>query len=177
MYSKLERRYGLPHLHFITFSCAGRLPFLADPHSRDTVLRILNEVRMNHLFQIHGYVVMPEHIHLLISEPAVGTPGTVLQVVKQRVSRTLRDESVTPTKGFWERRFYDFNVWSLKKRVEKIHYMHMNPVTRGLVSVPADWAWSSFRFYQYGEVGLCPPDRFNPDARAPVGAKINPTHP
>ncbi len=182
MRGKLERRYGLPELHFITCSCAARLPFLSDPDSRDTVLRVLNETRATLRFQIHGYVVMPEHIHLLLSEPEFETPGTVLQIFKQQVSRELHktarrfagakpQDSDTEADAFWDRRFYDFNVWSLKKRIEKIHYMHMNPVVRGLVADPGSWAWSSFRFYQYGEENICPPDRFNPDERAPVGKR------
>ena len=45
------------------------------------------------------------------------------------------------------RRFYDFNVWSQKKKIEKLGYMHSNPVKRGLVGHPRDWPWSSFSFY------------------------------
>jgi len=56
---------------------------------------------------------------------------------------------------FWQSRFYDFNVWTQKKRVEKLRYMHQNPVTRGLVAEPEDWRWSSYRFYLLGEPGLC----------------------
>jgi len=55
---------------------------------------------------------------------------------------------------FWQRRFYDFNVWSLKKRVEKLHYMHMNPLKRKLVDHPRDWPWSSFSFYSDPKQGL-----------------------
>jgi hypothetical protein len=54
---------------------------------------------------------------------------------------------------FWQRRFYDFNVWTEKKRVGKIRYIHRNPVTRGLVKRPEDWPWSSYRFYVFGEPG------------------------
>jgi hypothetical protein len=61
-------------------------------------------------------------------------------------------------RSFWQRRFYDFNVWSRKKRIEKLNYMHMNPVKRGLVTDAKLWAWSSYRFYQYGEENLCTPD-------------------
>jgi len=53
----------------------------------------------------------------------------------------------------WQRRFYDFNVWSERKRIEKLRYMHRNPVRRGLVAQPEQWVWSSFRSYAYGEVG------------------------
>jgi putative transposase len=55
---------------------------------------------------------------------------------------------------FWEKRFYDFNVWSQKKIAEKPQYMHMNPVKRGLVSHPKEWPWNSFSFYSNGEMGL-----------------------
>ena len=53
---------------------------------------------------------------------------------------------------FWKARFYDFNVWTEHKRVEKLRYIHRNPVKRGLVS-PEHWPWSSFRWYCYGEAG------------------------
>jgi putative transposase len=115
--------------------------------------------------------VMPEHIHLLMSEPAKGTPSTVLQVLKQRVSRRLRrkppkhpfvsaqlrlyfDFSGDALPQFWQSRFYDFNVWSQKKKVEKLQYMHMNPVKRGLVGHPKNWPWSSFSFYANRSSGL-----------------------
>jgi putative transposase len=55
---------------------------------------------------------------------------------------------------FWQRRFYDFNVWSDRKRIEKLRYMHRNPVRRGLVLEPDQWSWSSFRFYACHEPGL-----------------------
>ena len=55
---------------------------------------------------------------------------------------------------FWQRRFYDFNVWSAKKIREKLEYMHANPVVRKLVLHPEDWPWSSFCFYAKGETGL-----------------------
>ena len=54
---------------------------------------------------------------------------------------------------FWERRYYDFNVWTERKRVEKLRYTHRNPVTRGLVEKPEDWPWGSFRHYLSGEQG------------------------
>jgi hypothetical protein len=54
---------------------------------------------------------------------------------------------------FWQARFYDFNVWTEGKRIEKLRYIHRNPVERGLVSSPEQWRWSSFRWYLYGEAG------------------------
>ena len=109
---------------------------------------MLDDVRKRRGFKLVGYVVMPEHVHLLISEPELGTPSTVLRSLKQQVSQRMRGASATRLPQFWERRFYDFNVWSQKKKVEKLAYMHMNPVKRGLVAHPKDWPWSSYSFYQ-----------------------------
>lgn len=152
----LERRYGQRHLHFITCSCNRRMPLQGTAKSRDVFLEALSDARQKHRFLLVGYVVMPEHVHLLLSEPDSGTPSTIMQVIKQRVSRNL---GAGNHQAFWQRRFYDFNVWSRKKVFEKLHYMHMNPVKRGLVDDPGMWEWSSYRYYQYGEIGKCTPDR------------------
>jgi len=166
MPSGLHRTYGAHHLHFITCSCYGRLPFLRAPRGRDRFLAILEQTRQRYRFVVVGYVVMPEHIHLLLTEPEVGTPSTVMQVLKQRSSRALlpkkkrvdprqRDlfRDAAPRRAFWQARFYDFNVWTTKKRVEKLRYMHRNPVKRGLVDLPEQWRWSSYRFHLLGEAG------------------------
>jgi REP-associated tyrosine transposase len=166
----LTRRYGQGHLHFITCSCYRRVPLLGSVRSRNIFVQILGEVRDRYGFALVGYVVMPEHIHLLISEPVKGTPSTVMQVLKQRESRRLRRKPrISRTSRqlklpfrevhdflaqFWQPRFYDFNLWSQNKFVEKLHYMHLNPVKRRLVSHPKDWPWSSFSFYERKEHGL-----------------------
>ena len=111
---------------------------------------------------------MPEHVHVLFSEPARGTPSTVLQMLKQRVSRALQKKRRTelhvqlplpfPEPGelrqFWQTRFYDFNVFTNKKKREKLEYMHANPVTRGLARHPRDWPWSSWSNYARDGKGL-----------------------
>jgi putative transposase len=159
----LKRYYGQDHLHYLTCSCYHRQPWLATPRRRDLFSQILEETRRRYGFVVVGYVVMPDHIHLLISEPERGTPSTVMQVVKQRYARSvLRREKrgsgqceLCPDseEHVWQRRFYDFNVWSARKRIEKLRYMHRNPVKRGLVLEAEQWEWSSFRSYAYQEVG------------------------
>jgi putative transposase len=93
---------------------------------------------------------MPEHVHLLVTEPESSPLATAVQALKQSVSRTLALRAPEP---FWQARYYDFNVWSNKKRIEKLRYMHRNPVVRGLVERPGDWAWSSFLHYATGADG------------------------
>lgn len=151
MTTGLKRYYGLGHLHFLTFSCYQRLPLLDSIASKNLFVAILGEVRNRYRFALVGYVVMPEHVHLLISEPNETTPSSVLQMLKKRVSYRAVNR---PSPHFWQSRFYDFNVWSSKKKTEKLLYMHLNPVKRRLVTHPADWPWSSFGFYRDGSVGL-----------------------
>jgi len=134
------------------------MPLLGSAGARNLFVNILGGVRDLYGFALVGYVAMPEHVHLLVSEPAKGTPSTVMQVLKQRVSR---DDSDHSPPRFWQFRFYDFNVWSQKKKIEKLQYMHMNPVKRGLVSHPKDWLWSSFSFYAEGQKGLVRIDPVN----------------
>ncbi len=73
-----------------------------------------------------------------------------LQALKQSVARRL----IGDQEHFWQARYYDFNVYTKKKRIEKLRYMHRNPVKRGLVQEPQDWPWSSFRHYLTGEEGV-----------------------
>jgi len=165
----LKRYYGRGHLHFLTFSCYRRAPLLKTVRARNVFVRELARVRAEYGFLLVGFVVMPEHVHLLISEPPKGTPSTVLQMLKQRVSQKMRakwrkacekqlrltfpEPSGNPRR-FWQPRFYDFNVYTTGKKREKLEYMHRNPVARGLVDHPKDWPWSSWSFCAKGELGL-----------------------
>jgi putative transposase len=164
---RLHRYYGAGYLHFITTSCYQRLPLLRTPKARDLFMAVLEQVRRRYHFVVVGFVVMPEHVHLLISEPERGNPSTVMQALKQSFARRwLRPHGAREDARqgslwdlaldhghVWQRRFYDFVVWNERKRVQKLHYMHRNPVTRGLVLEPEQWRWSSYRHYAYGESG------------------------
>ena len=172
MPTNLHRYYGAGHLHFITTSCYQRRALLGTPQNRDLFLEVMERVRRRHGFVVVGYVVMPEHVHLLLSEPKLseperGDPSAVMKVLKQSFARQLLDRcraGVDPRRSFlwktpvtegriWQHRFYDFVVFTEKKRVEKLRYMHRNPVVRGLVPVPEQWNWSSYRHYASGERG------------------------
>ena len=92
-------------------------------------------------------MITPEHVHLLLSEPEIKSLGTALGALKLSVSKQSRQRPL------WHTRYYDFNVFTHDKRVEKIKYMHRNPVVRGLVEKPEDWPHSSYRHYFRDEVG------------------------
>ena len=128
-------------------------------------------------FGIISYVLMPEHCHLLLWPSDLGNPSQIMQRLEERTAKFIR-KSLQQNLQFpwcgrmldrvrlpatvhdhahfrvWQRRFYDRNIWSEKKRLEKLNYMHQNPVKRGLVDNPGDWPWSSWRFYHLGDASL-----------------------
>jgi putative transposase len=138
-------------LHFITFSCYQRMKLLDSSASRETFERELEHVRRWYGCFVTGYVVMPEHVHLLISEPERGRLSLVIQMLKQITSRKLKPPG---QRRFWQVRYYDFPVWTEAKRIEKLRYIHRNPVDRRLVLRPEEWKWSSFRHYATGEADI-----------------------
>jgi REP-associated tyrosine transposase len=160
----LERWHGGHDLHFITFSCYRRQALLSNAHRRELFLKVLEDVRRRYQWVVIGYVVMPEHVHLLVSEPQQRPLATAVQALKLGFSRRLlaEDRRLRPgletretrgTRRVWQARYYDFNVCTPVKRVEKLRYMHRNPVRRGLVQAPEQWPWSSFRAYACQERG------------------------
>jgi putative transposase len=125
---------------------------------------------------------MPEHFHALILPAEQANPSRIVQSLKERTARFILKNlqasrelpwcrrmlaalTLPPTvhlhgpSRVWQRRFYDLNVWSEKKRLEKLNYMHGNPVQRGMVTSPDQWPWSSFRLYFLGEESIFPIDR------------------
>ena len=103
--------------------------------------------------RIYGYVVMPEHVHWLVSEPAPETLADAMHFLKLSFTKRLRH-----TGSFWQKRYRrirktDRNIRAAAEFDEKLGYIHLNPVKRGLVKDPAEWEWSSFRHYSQREVG------------------------
>jgi putative transposase len=93
---------------------------------------------------------MPEHVHLLLSEPRRATLADALKSLKQGVSRRLIGEA----EHFWMKRYHDLNLRTHSQFIEKLRYVHRNPVKRGLCDRPEQWQWSSFRHYSIGLIGL-----------------------
>ena len=127
----LRRYQQTGDLHFVTCSCYRRMQLL-DRATRPLFERALEAARRKYCFRVIGYVVMPEHVHLLVTEPETETLAVAMQAMKQSVSRRRGGH-------FWQPRYHDFNVRSEKKRIEKLRYIHRNPVRRGLVKNPEDW--------------------------------------
>jgi REP-associated tyrosine transposase len=173
-----QRHYdGGSHLHFITASTYRRAKLFDSLRFRRHFIRALAELRAEFAFKIVGYVLMPEHFHLLIGPSPSANPSRLVQSLKERTAkfllanlqarrehpwcaRMLAAVTLPPSVRLhgphrvWQRRFYDLNVWSEQKRLEKLNYMHGNPVKRGLASSPDQWPWSSFRFYHLEDASV-----------------------
>src|SRR4051812_40037681 len=175
--------------HFVTFCCYHRRRLFTSDVSCGIFESALERVRHAFGLQVYGYVVKPEHVHLLLSEPQRDTLADALKSLKQGVSRRLINcdplepkagdgaliplkpeaglngplNSLKPKAGlngppmlvehFWQKRYYDFNIRNYAQFVEKLRYIHRNPVKAGLCERPEDWQWSSFRHYATGTEG------------------------
>ena len=162
--------YGLNHLHYLTASVYRRARVFDPDRFKLKFVQTLGDLRQELGFHIIGYVLMPEHCHLLIWPSDLASPSQIMQKLSERTAnfmlRNLRRNSAQPwcrkmLSAFelplsvhhhahyrvWQRGGYDMNIWSERKRNEKLTYMHHNPVKRGLVSEPGGWPWSSWRFY------------------------------
>jgi putative transposase len=120
---------------------------------RQLLLDLLEEMRVHFEMRIYGYVLMPEHVHLLISEPDNRCLADALHWLKLTFSKRSHNLRANSGHRFWLPRYYDRNVPDYEEFVEKLRYIHRNPVKRGLCQKPEDWRWSSFLHYSDGEFG------------------------
>ncbi len=149
--------------HFITFSCYRRQQFFNNRHVYDLFPICLERMRKRFQMRVYGYVVMPEHVHILVSEPDKGTLADAIHFLKLSFSKRLRSQVSAQKKGanlghevlgpFWQKRYYDRNVRDNREFIAALKYIHRNPLKRGLVEKPEDWSWSSYRHYALGELG------------------------
>ena len=176
------RYYEENDLHYLTTSVYRRTQIFNSELFKREFVATLAELRAELGFRLLGYVLMPEHFHLLVWPSEAANPSQIIQRLKGRVARsilkTLREERSHAWCGrmlrrftlpatvhdeancrVWQRRFYDMNIWSEKKQLEKLDYMHNNPVERKLVKSPGDWPWSSWRYYFLEDESLITMDR------------------
>jgi len=176
------RHFEPGQLQFITTSTYRRLKLFDSLRFRWTFVELLRELRQETGCLLIGWVLMPEHFHLLIKpEPAENASAWMQELKKgtaQRIIAALVENQSYPwcrrmltrlrlpstvhsdsRYRVWQRRFVPFNVYSEKKRLEKLDYMHNNPVKRRLVSSPEERPWSSFRFYYWGDSSVLTMDR------------------
>jgi|SRR5271165_545702 len=169
MPASLRRRQQSGHSHFVTFSCYRRQPNFTTSDVYDLFLVCLEDMRRRFAIRVYGYVVMPEHVHLLLSESEEKTLADAIHYLKLSFTKRLhglsggRSQVNAEKRGvnlghaagsLWQKRYYDRNVRNAEEFTVKLRYLHRNPVKRGLVTEPGDWRWSSFRHYAFREKGM-----------------------
>lgn len=168
IHRKKRKSFNVPgHAHELTFSCYRRRPLLSDGETRRLFLDALGRARKKWNFLVWAYVLMPEHAHVLVRplDDAYDV-ANILKAIKQPVSQALVAawrksdpnklgqlvsgcKDGAPVLTFWQAgRGCDRNLFTAKAIWNAIRYIHMNPVRRGLAESPADWPWSSARFYE-----------------------------
>ena len=140
--------------HFVTFTCYHRRPAFASPDTHDLFLQTLEDMRRRFAMCVYGFVVMPEHVHLLVSEPRHRLLADAIHYLKLSFAKRLSSRDSTQAGAFWQKRYYDRNIRSEGEFTEKLRYLHRNPVKRRLVKEPGEWKWSSFRHYAFRERGV-----------------------
>jgi putative transposase len=170
---KTCRRYNEPgHAHALTFTCFHGQAFLSKDRSRLWTIDAIDKAREKHRFHLWAYVIMPEHVHLLIWPTTPGySISAILKSIKQSVARSAityvqqyapdflhrmedRQPNGSVTHRFWQRDGgYDRNLTEPTTIWSTIDYIHANPVRRGLCLRPDEWEWSSAREWQQAGAG------------------------
>lgn len=152
-------RYELPgHARFLTFSCYKNLDLLRTEATRDILEAATFHARQTFRFKLYAWVIMPNHVHMLLRPDLPDHPvASILKRIKQTTARQILGEwrkreapvipKLTDSRGdthFWQRGGgYDRNITSKEEFIEKLNYIHLNPVRAELVKRPEDWKWSS----------------------------------
>lgn len=165
-YKSCQRWNNPGDAHELTFSCYRRYPLLSKDRTRSWMIAAIRRARVKHAFDLWAYVIMPEHVHLLIRPRRTRYDmKTILHALKWPVAGwalahlrehaptwierlTEHDRIAKPAVHFWQPGGgFDRNVTNEKTALAMIDYIHMNPVRRELVSAPEKWPWSSARWY------------------------------
>jgi putative transposase len=156
------------HAHFLTFSCYNRLSLLGRDHCKRIVLGNLETLSMRHQVGVAGYCVMPNHVHVLLRPSRDGLLSTFVQQWKSKTSTLIstflglddqtsqvysRTHDASGQVHVWIPKYYSLNVFTMAMAIEKLEYMHNNPVKAGLVKNASDWPWSSAAFFLKGKPG------------------------
>ena len=140
----LRRLQDSGESHFVTFSCYHRQPYSASAEVFDLFVHCVEDMRRRFELCVHGYVVMPEHVHLLLSEPPPTTLADAIHYLKLSFAKRLRSRYPEHPGTFWQKRYYDRNVRDYREFTVKLRY----------IQSPEEWHWSSYRHYALREIGI-----------------------
>jgi putative transposase len=148
---------GHGDVRFVTFTCFRRHKYLTTEIARNTMLEALTYLRTQRDIHIFGWILMPDHVHLVLHPPNTVRLGKAIGELKRWTSRQILHRlpstlqvvfRINGQSAVWQRRCYDYNCRTVESVIEKIEYCHKNPVRSGFVTTPDQWVWSSYNWYQ-----------------------------
>ncbi|MFH1335137.1 MAG: transposase [Candidatus Zixiibacteriota bacterium] len=156
--SKLKRIILPDYCYFVTTVVKDREKILLNEKICSLVLEDLKFYRMKYKFKLHGYVIMPDHLHLLMS---LSEDGNVSRIMHDFKSHIAQETNITLKRSgaFWQEGFYDHIIRDERDFIKKVDYIHKNPLTSGLVKDPSEYQFSSFRNYYMGDDSVIQIDR------------------
>jgi putative transposase len=151
------------YARFVTFCTHKKLPLLTNDVFRKIIIDAIDNMRHKYAIRLIAYVIMPEHVHLVILPSANSELGMIIGEIKRVSSKQIHNylklnksnliKKLTVIRNhverfaFWQRRCYDHNCRTEKSTWEKVNYCHNNPVRASLVKSPELWKWSSYGWY------------------------------
>ena len=124
---------------FLTLVCHDRMPWLRPDDAKSRLLELLRWLRTKHQFQLHAWVILDDHLHLLVTD----IDGSIPTWVQKLKLRFVRGHPHRP-RQVWQKRYWDHLIRDENDLRQHLDYIHHNPVKHGLASLSRDYAWSSF---------------------------------
>jgi REP element-mobilizing transposase RayT len=177
-------------LHYLTFVVLQRVRVFADQGNCQLFIEALDETRKQYPFKLIAYVIMPDHVHLIVN-PAGGDIELVGKTLKGKSAKKILDRlkifengstlsqlkrsaigKRNHTFSLWQKKVKSVDLWTHKFILQKMNYVHMNPVRAALCDHPGKWVWSSYSAYVRNSQAEIPiqPDRqgYWPEEQAAV---------
>ncbi|HCS55671.1 transposase [uncultured Rubinisphaera sp.] len=161
MSDKRQQFHDQHYIHFVTFSCDQRRDLFEEDQPKRILLGQLNSQLSRLSAKWVGFVIMPDHVHAMLWLEETKNLSSFMQHWKRLSSHAIRNwyrihrpvyfQKAQELKRIWIPKYYEFSIFSESKLIEKLEYMHLNPVRTGLVSKPSEWRWSSARWYEFNK--------------------------
>lgn len=158
---KYKRIDNTNTVRFVTLSCFHQMSLFKTQFAILTFIKHLRNIKAKYNFKLYGYVIMPDHVHLIILPPEKTKLAIIINELKSLTAREVlhywKIKNLNVLKhlvikkdgvkrhAFWQRRYYDHNCRTRDIVLTKLEYCHNNPIKAGLVETPEQWRWSSYR--------------------------------
>jgi len=157
---KIKHYTDLGHAHFITLVINKRRAVFLNSETARKAIQAIEFYQKSFFIKILGYVIMPDHVHLIVWPQGKKTLEEFVRDYKKYLAKEILQRLTISEKTkvllgrpqkrnhlfqIWQKGYYDFNIYNQQTLNEKLNYMHYNPVRKGLVENPEEYPYSSCR--------------------------------